>query len=404
MNISDKIRKIYDRRPYPFGNAKALKHRSWSLDLEWVNAFGRMDARNRMPARVLMAGCGAGTEAFNMRRRLPDAEIVAVDFSKRSIALAKRLQYRAREMRNIRFIAGDLADPRLPARLGGEFDLIICHGVLSYIPGPARVMRNFARCLKPDGALYLGVNGSTHVNVRLRRALPEFGHDMDIFRETARLRDELRLCDVVTSADGLPRVSHQEPEFLSGDVFGTMNESLTLSKWASLGRLAGLHLRGNGASIRIFRRIAEADLHTLLIPRSRAQICQFLELLSPSQFHRLLLSRTPEANPPWESRSRLLKWRLVLSRLYRVKLPRRGRQVRDRLRKLTIASPRLNLLMEWQMPEWELELLRRGSGRRSLASVLRNIPLSVPFPDLRKQLYLLSNLGIVNLLPPAAEA
>jgi len=404
MKVADQVRQIYNRRPYPFGNNKALRRRSWSLVLEWVDAIGRTGALNAPPARALLAGCGDGTEAFNLRRRLPGAEIVAVDFSSRSIAIARRLQSRSREMRGIRFVTGDLTDPRLPDRLGGKFDLIICHGVLSYIPGIARVMRNFARCLKADGCLYLGVNGSRHVNTRLRRALPEFGYDMNVFKDSRRLRDVLKLCDAVVSADGLPRVSGHGPEFLASDVFGALNQSLTLSQWALHARGAGLHLRGNWASIRLFRRIAEDDLHALLAPRSREQVVEFLERLSPSQFHRLLFSKRKEANPPWLSRGLLLKWRVALTRLYRVRLPRGGKTVRDRLRRLTIASPALRLAMEWRMPEWELEILRRGDGGCSLGLVLKGIPLSVPFPELRRQLYLLYHLGIINLLPPSEGA
>jgi hypothetical protein len=276
--------------------------------------------------------------------------------------------------------------------------------VLSYIPGIARVLRNFARCLKPDGALYLGVNGSRHVNTRLRQALPDFGYDMEVFKESRHLRNVLRLCDAVVSADGLPRVADHGPEFLASDVFGSLNQSLTLSKWALHGRRAGLHLRGNWASIRLFRRIAENGLHAGLVPRSREQVVDLLERLSPSQFHRLLFSKKAEANPPWQNLGQLRKWRIVPTRLYGIRLPRPGGTVRDRLRRLKIASPALRLAMEWRMPEWEVEILRRGDGRRSLGSVLDAIPLSVPFPELRKQLYLLYHLGIINALHPAEGA
>jgi hypothetical protein len=67
-----------------------------------------------------------------------------------------------------------------------------------------------------------------------------------------------------------------------------------------------------------------------------------------------------------------------------------------------MTSAVLNLSMDWQMPEWEVELLRSGDGNHSLTYLLGKIPLSVPQPELRNQLYLLHQLGIISLLPPAA--
>jgi ubiquinone/menaquinone biosynthesis C-methylase UbiE len=403
MKIADQVRQVYEKRPYPFGNDKALKRRTWRLRPEWVNAVGQGKTRNFAPRRVLVAGCGDGTEAFNLRRQFPQAEIVAVDFSVRSLAVARRLQRRAGEMRDIRFVAADLADPQLPARLGGGFDLITCHGVLSYIPEPARALNNFARCLAPEGMLYLGVNGSAHVSTRLRPALLSLGFDLNNFRDNRHLREVLKLCDAVVFADGLPGISAHRAGYLAGDVFGSLNQSLALSKWVSLGRRVGLGFRGNWASLSLFRTMAENDFYTHLIPRSRAQVASFLEQLAPSQFHRLLFSRAPDVNPPWENRARLLKWTLTRTRLYEIKLPKPRKIVIDRLRTFTIASPALKISTEWHMPEWELELLRCGDGGHSLSSLLAKIPLSVPFPELKKQLYLLYQLGIVNLMPPSPQ-
>jgi hypothetical protein len=75
--------------------------------------------------------------------------------------------------------------------------------------------------------------------------------------------------------------------------------------------------------------------------------------------------------------------------------------VLDRLRPVTIEGRVLNLRMGWKMPEWEVELLRRADGAHSLASLLGRIPLAVPPPELRKQLYLLHQLCVISLLPPA---
>jgi SAM-dependent methyltransferase len=399
VKLADRVRQIYERRPYPFGNAKALTRQTWSLGLEWMNAIGRPGSR-RTPKRILVAGCGDGTEAFNVQRVLPGAEVVAVDFSPRSIAVARRLQRRRSKLRGIRFLLADLSDRGLPKTVGDRYDLILCHGVFSYIPDAAQAMRNFARLLKPDGTLYLAVNGATHLNLRLRRALPEFGCDISTYEDSAHVRQVLKLCDSVLTGDGMPRISHLGAEYLSGDVFGVLNRSLPLSSWRAQARRAGLHFRGNHSAIRMVRRIAENDLDGLLLPRSRAEVAALLDLLSPAQFHRLLFSRTPEANPPWNSRRQLGRWRIVTTQLFKMKLPRPPRTVRDRLRPLRVTSRHFRLSVTWQMPEWELDLLCRGNGRRPIAEALRRIPLAVPFRDLRRQLFLLYHLGAINLLPP----
>jgi len=396
MNISDKIRQIYDRRPYPFGNGQALKRSSWSLLHEWVDAFGRNELHPFVPRRILVAGCGDGTEAFRLGRQYPGSEIVAVDFSTRSIAVAKRLQARMGKKSAVRFVAADLGDLRLPSRVGGGFDLITCHGVLSYVSGPVRVLRNLARSLEPAGVLYLGVNGSANASTRLRSVLPDLGFDLGGFRDGPRLRGVLGLCDHVLASDGRPRVSMRSAAYLAGDVFGALNRSETLSTWVSYGRRAGLSFRGSLATIGRFQAIAEDGSYVHLMPKSRAEVGGVLERLAPSQFHGLLFSPVPEVNPPWSSRSRLLGWTIAPSRLYDFKLPRTGGKVLDRRRPLRISSAALRLSMEWEMPEWELELLRGGPLRRIMAG----LPLSVPFAELSKQIYLLFQLGVLKLVPP----
>ena len=399
VTVAEEIRRIYELRPYPFGNTKALSRSSWTLGLEWMLAVGRSGQR-RTPRRVLVAGCGDGTEAFNLRRYLPSSEVVAVDFSRRSIGIARRLQKDRADFRTIRFQVADLSDPRLPQKVGKDFDLILCHGVLSYVPKAAQVLRTFARLLAPDGILYLGVNGSAHLNLRLRRVLPEFGFDVRVFKESSRVRRALKLFDSVLSVDGMPRISHFGAEYLGGDIFGAMNRSLSLADWAAQARGSGLHLRGSHSAIRAVRRIAERNLETLLLPRSRAEVAALIDLLIPAQFHRLLFSRRPESNPPWSSRRDLGRWRLVTTRLYRMKLPRPPKVVRDRVRPLRVASRILRMAITWKMPEWELALLCRADGRLSIDQVLRPMPLAVPFRDLQHQIFLLYQLGAINLLPP----
>lgn len=400
MSLSAKVRRIYDRRPYPFGDDRALSCASWDLDVAWLETLGPSDSLARDRPRILVAGCGDGAEAFALRRTFPRSEIVGVDFSRRSIAIARRLQRKVGIMRDIRFVAGDLAGPGQPDRWGGKFDLIVCHGVLSYVARPSHALRNFARALAPAGILYLGVNGAAHLSRRLRRVLPALGFDLETFRDGGPARAALRLCDAALEGSGFPKISDHSAELISSDVFGVLNRCLPLAGWVAKARAAGLSPRGNWAAFSSLRRIAEAGATGLLMPRNRAQAAAFLERLAPSQFHRLLFSLEPEPSPPWERREALLQWRPGRTPFHRLRLPKLSRPVRDRLVAVRITSPGLNQAMEWKMPEWEVAVLRGADGRQALSALLEAIPLAIPFPDLQVQLYLLFQLGIINLIPP----
>src|SRR3981081_2602296 len=100
-----KIRQTYDKHPYPAADETALTKTSWKLaPMEWINILWKPGRREFAPERILVAGCGTGNEAFALRRRFPKAQMVAVDFSPRSISIAQNLQKRAPEMRDIRFL------------------------------------------------------------------------------------------------------------------------------------------------------------------------------------------------------------------------------------------------------------------------------------------------------------
>ena len=82
--------------------------------------------------------------------------------------------------------------PVLVDLTGGDLDFITCHGVLSYVARPDRILEQFARCLSEDGAPYLGVNSETHHSRRWRDVLPSFGqrglYQVRIFHTTTSRR------------------------------------------------------------------------------------------------------------------------------------------------------------------------------------------------------------------------
>jgi SAM-dependent methyltransferase len=367
--------------------------------MDWINALWKPGRENLECKKVLIAGCGTGAEAFRMQRRQPGAQIVAVDFTPRSIAIARRLQRRAPETRAIRFRVADLAKPGLSELVGRDFDFVSCHGVLSYIPTPEAALRNLARCLKPDGGLYLGVNGSGHASVGLRRVLPAFGFEMDVMKDDDRhLREVLGLCDAMLERAAIERVAKYKAGLLASDVFGPLISNLSLDRWVRIARRAGLHFRGSYQAWRATRAAVASDSGRLLMPRSRAQVCELADRLWPRAFHRTLFTREPEANPPWEKPEALLSWRPTLTSLYRGRLPTRSHSWRKQ-RTFTLKSPATNTRLDWRLPEWALEILRLSDGQRTLGSILAALPIGVPWRLLQRQLYVLHQLLVLTLVP-----
>ncbi len=105
-----------------------------------------------LPGLVLDAGCGGGNLLAELKAS--GAKAVGVDLSPNQLLQALGQAPVAR---------GDLG--RLPFA-SGAFEAVFCVGVLSYVPDPARVIRECFRVLSPSGRLFLGLP-----DVRFRRAL-----------------------------------------------------------------------------------------------------------------------------------------------------------------------------------------------------------------------------------------
>jgi SAM-dependent methyltransferase len=399
MSIARAVRQIYEKHPYPSLRRSTSARRYWLLPpIPWIEAIWQ---QQKPVPRILIAGCGTGNEAFAVHTKFPDSEIEAIDFSSRSIRTAKNLQRKNRRFQNIRFRVCDLTNPQLPGLVGDNFDLLSCHGVLSYIPRPRQVLRNFARCLASDGLLYLGLNGEAHPSRRWRQVLPKFGMDVMEFQKTPSLRPLLRLFDVL-SDHGAGLIANRNPAYLAGDLFGPLIHDWSLEQWAKHYRAAGFHLWGSYSVFRPLRAAFEGQLYRSLIPRSRAQVVELFEMLKPSSFHRLILSRRPEVRPPWKQLDELGNWRPAFTPLYRWQWPRKTQRWMT-IRNLKLKSVSTNTLADLPMAAWQVELLRRSNGKSSINGILRSIPVPTPMRALRDQLYLLYQLCAINLLPPASS-
>lgn len=361
------------------------------LPTEWIAA---MAGRPFEPRRVLVAGCGIGVEAFALAERYPGADVVGVDFSPRAIAEARRLQRKASARKRTRFEVADLAAKGLEKVAGEDFDVVSCHGVLSYVPDTAAALRNIARCMSPDGVLMLGVNGAGHLSVRYRAILREFGYDIDQFRESDEVRDLLRVCDTLSVYPPV-RIADFDAGYLAGDIFGPLNLALTVSGWESLLDKAGLHLAATFRAFYATRELVNRGLHAVLQPRTRAEVAAIVDVLHPSSFHQLLVTRDAPPAPPFARPGRLLKRKPAVTGLYRIRKPRKGRRWND-LRDVALRSPSTNTSVDLSIPEWEVEVLRKADGSRTLGSILGDVRPAVSHSELGDALYLLYLLGVLN--------
>lgn len=191
-----------DRLIWAAVEAMALPEREFFHDYKVFDALAHevapalSRARGGEPVRIWSAACGAGQEIYSLAMLLADApgvgkvELFASDLSERSLEKAQAGRYSQFEIQRglparmlVRHFEKDgesfVLSPRVRqmvrwrrvnlmddlSRLG-QFDLILCRGVLSQLAPEAgsRLMEQLRAGLAPGGALLLGPNDSAGRN------------------------------------------------------------------------------------------------------------------------------------------------------------------------------------------------------------------------------------------------
>ena len=359
--------------------------------MQWIQAMWQPSQKR--PARILVAGCGTGNEVFALHRAFPNSEIVGIDFSRRSLAVARQLHQRFFPSACIEFIRADLVQRDLVNKIGGNYDYISCHGVLSYLSEPEKAIAALERCLVHGGALYLGVNGSRHFSQEWRPALKDFGFEPRNFKEEPHLRRTLRLFDALADQQA-GVISALGPDFLAGDLFGPLINNWSLDRWRRICAKSGLFLRGSYSAHRGLRAAINEDLFDQLMPRNRADAHAIVERLAPSSFHYLIFTRQAERALPWNWVSALGKYALTRTSLYRVRWPS-PQSRRKRLVDLVLTSSSMNTRVDVVLPRNAAKAFRASDSVTSLRNLLGS-QISLD-RETRKSIYLLYLLGAINL-------
>ena len=201
QNHLPQVKRQYETLPYPPRNPQDERQRlvqTWLEDLPMINHHcfaGRQSFKKGF--RALVAGGGTGDATIYLAEQLrgTDAEVVHLDISHASIALAQE-RAKIRGLTNITWSHYSLLS--LPALGLGQFDYINCSGVLHHLADPDLGLRVLRSALKPGGAIGLMVYATTgRTGVYQMQSLLRMvnavgtGHEADDARKIANTRDLL---------------------------------------------------------------------------------------------------------------------------------------------------------------------------------------------------------------------
>jgi SAM-dependent methyltransferase len=151
---SQRVARQYEENPYPRWTSIQLPREGSAAD--GLKAFFPPNriAFLKAPLKVLIAGCGTGQQALAAAMRYgPEADVLAVDLSKTSLAYAKaRADHYG--IGNLRFARADIL------ALGdreGPFQIIEAVGVLHHMAEPFKGWQALLERLSPGGLMSVGL-------------------------------------------------------------------------------------------------------------------------------------------------------------------------------------------------------------------------------------------------------
>ncbi len=110
----------------------------------------RLDGLNFSPKRILDVGCGDGRHAIELYRRFPEAQVIAMDWSR---AMAQKAsKNRGWWRRRFEVVVGDGTHPPIQPH---SVDLVFANFVLAYTDEADALLKGLRGALKPSGLLLI---------------------------------------------------------------------------------------------------------------------------------------------------------------------------------------------------------------------------------------------------------
>jgi SAM-dependent methyltransferase len=209
LDISEEVRRFYDRYPYPRPVDSLEQYRLLWEDPQRRRADYHLfwpDKPYREDHSILIAGCGT-SQAAKHALRWPSAEVTGIDLSATSVQCTKELKHKY-DLKNLQ--VHQLAIEQVN-ELGMSFDQIVCTGVLHHLADPDTGLAALHDVLKPDGAMHLMVYapyGRTGIYM-----LQEFCRRIGISATDQGIRDLIAALRALPPGHPLEHLLREAPDF-----------------------------------------------------------------------------------------------------------------------------------------------------------------------------------------------
>ena len=150
--ITEKVREMYSKYPYPSPSSNALQTNEL---LNLLKIFSLENNYVMSNKKILDAGTGTGHRLINTAKNFQNNTFIGVDLSNKSLKIAKRL-CKDNNLTNIEFRITNIMEELTEL---GKFDLILCMGVLHHLSNPKKGLNNLINILKENGIIFLYLYG-----------------------------------------------------------------------------------------------------------------------------------------------------------------------------------------------------------------------------------------------------
>jgi len=155
QTVSAAVAKLYDTYPFPPEPLLDEPPPGYNWRWNWLAAYNFCTGQKpqKQNVRILDAGCGSGVGTEYLVHLNPQAQVVGIDLSAGTLAVAKERCQRSGADR-VEFHHLSIYDVD---QVPGEFNLINCVGVLHHLPDPIRGIQALAPKLAPGGLMHIFV-------------------------------------------------------------------------------------------------------------------------------------------------------------------------------------------------------------------------------------------------------